>query len=184
MLCNFNRNKCSFGGEIVVRDELIFFSDSPGNRVHVIDVQKGKVNISLAIDSNRWFGVSKAKESNLDESKLARLWFTRGWAAGFSPVIPALPGLQSASFQTLIGRGGQGGGSRRLQGLFISNPGVPDFTLVLLKTNWLNDLEPRGRGFGAHLTNIDTRVCNVFACIPTVRVCNQWRSILESQLSA
>ena len=47
MLFNFNRNKCSFGGEIVVRDELIFFSDMPGNRVHVIDVKKGQVNISL-----------------------------------------------------------------------------------------------------------------------------------------
>ena len=31
----------------MVRDELIFFSDSPGNRVHVINVQERKVNIFL-----------------------------------------------------------------------------------------------------------------------------------------
>ena len=37
------RDKCSFGKNIVVRDELIFFSDMPGNRVHVIDVQQQKV---------------------------------------------------------------------------------------------------------------------------------------------
>ena len=39
----FIRDKCSFGKNIVVRDELIFFSDMPGNRVHVIDVQQQKV---------------------------------------------------------------------------------------------------------------------------------------------
>ncbi|CAH3191021.1 unnamed protein product, partial [Porites evermanni] len=39
----FSRNKCSFGKNTVVRDELIFFSDMPGNRVHVIDVQQQKV---------------------------------------------------------------------------------------------------------------------------------------------
>ena len=39
-----DRNNCSFGGEIAVKDELIFFSDMPGNRVHVIDVQKQKVS--------------------------------------------------------------------------------------------------------------------------------------------
>ena len=39
----FIRNNCSFGKNIVVRDELIFFSDMPGNRVHVIDVQQQKV---------------------------------------------------------------------------------------------------------------------------------------------
>ena len=39
----FIRNKCSFGKNTVVRDELIFFSDMPGNRVHVIDVQQQKV---------------------------------------------------------------------------------------------------------------------------------------------
>ena len=32
---------------MLVRDELIFFSDMPGNRVHVIDVQKGKVDVLL-----------------------------------------------------------------------------------------------------------------------------------------
>ena len=32
---------------MLVREELIFFSDMPGNRVHVIDVQKGKVNVLL-----------------------------------------------------------------------------------------------------------------------------------------
>ena len=32
---------------MLVRDELIFFTDMPGHRVHVIDVQKGKVNILL-----------------------------------------------------------------------------------------------------------------------------------------
>ena len=32
---------------MLVRDERIFFSDMPGNRVHVIDVQKGEVNILL-----------------------------------------------------------------------------------------------------------------------------------------
>jgi len=39
----FSRDNCSFGGEISVKDELIFFSDMSGNRVHVIDVQKQKV---------------------------------------------------------------------------------------------------------------------------------------------
>ena len=43
LLFLFIRNKCSFGKNIVVRDELIFFSDMPGNRVHVIDVQQQKV---------------------------------------------------------------------------------------------------------------------------------------------
>ena len=42
----FNRDNCSFGGEILVKDELIFFSDMSGNRVHVIDVQKQKVSTS------------------------------------------------------------------------------------------------------------------------------------------
>ena len=32
---------------MLVRDELIFFTDMPGDRVHVIDVQKGEVNILL-----------------------------------------------------------------------------------------------------------------------------------------
>ena len=31
---------------MVVKDELVFFSDSPGNRVHVIDVQEQKVSTS------------------------------------------------------------------------------------------------------------------------------------------
>ena len=43
LLFFFIRNKCSFGKNTVVRDELIFFSDMPGNRVHVIDVQQQKV---------------------------------------------------------------------------------------------------------------------------------------------
>lgn len=43
LIC-LNRNNCSFGGEISVKDELVFFSDSPGNRVHVIDVQKQQVS--------------------------------------------------------------------------------------------------------------------------------------------
>ena len=43
LLFFFIRDKCSFGKNIVVRDELIFFSDMPGNRVHVIDVQQQKV---------------------------------------------------------------------------------------------------------------------------------------------
>ena len=45
LISGFNRNKCSFGYAVLVREELIFFSDMPGNRVHVIDVQKGKVNV-------------------------------------------------------------------------------------------------------------------------------------------
>ena len=47
LISNFNRSKCSFGYAVLVRDERIFFSDMPGNRVHVIDVQKGEVNILL-----------------------------------------------------------------------------------------------------------------------------------------
>lgn len=47
----FSRNKCSLGGEIVVRDELIFFSDSPGNRVHVINVQERKVVETISTGS-------------------------------------------------------------------------------------------------------------------------------------
>ena len=45
LIFDFNRNKCSFGYAVLVRDELIFFTDMPGNRVHVIDVQKGEVNV-------------------------------------------------------------------------------------------------------------------------------------------
>ena len=29
---------------MLARGELIFFSDSPGNRVHIIDVEEGKVS--------------------------------------------------------------------------------------------------------------------------------------------
>ena len=47
LIFDLNRNKCSFGYAVLVRDELIFFTDMPGNRVHVIDVQEGKVNILL-----------------------------------------------------------------------------------------------------------------------------------------
>ena len=45
LISDLNRDKCSFGYAVLVRDELILFTDMPGNRVHVIDVQKGKVSI-------------------------------------------------------------------------------------------------------------------------------------------
>ena len=38
---------CSFGTEILVRNQLIFFTDFGGGRVHVIDVTKRKVNNRL-----------------------------------------------------------------------------------------------------------------------------------------
>ena len=38
---------CSFGREILVRNELIFVTDMGGSRVHVIDVRKRKVNNRL-----------------------------------------------------------------------------------------------------------------------------------------
>ncbi|KAL9980781.1 hypothetical protein ACROYT_G009419 [Oculina patagonica] len=46
----FSRDKCSFGGEIAVKDELVFFSDMPGNRVHVIDVHEQKVTETIATE--------------------------------------------------------------------------------------------------------------------------------------
>ena len=39
-----DRSSCSFGGAVVVKNELVFVSDSPGNRVHIIDIAKNKVS--------------------------------------------------------------------------------------------------------------------------------------------
>ena len=49
LFARYSRKKCSFGGVISVKDELIFFSDIPGNRVHVIDVEKQEVRLGITI---------------------------------------------------------------------------------------------------------------------------------------
>ena len=36
-----------------MKEELIFFSDMPGNRVHVINVEKGEVNMFASLNSIR-----------------------------------------------------------------------------------------------------------------------------------
>ena len=48
-----------------MKEKLIFFSDMPGNRVHVIDVDKGEVNVFACLNSFRSFASSvQAKINN------------------------------------------------------------------------------------------------------------------------
>ncbi|XP_068747606.1 follistatin-related protein 4-like [Montipora capricornis] len=46
------RKKCSFGDGILVRNDLIFLSDGPGKRVHIIDARKRKVVETVATDES------------------------------------------------------------------------------------------------------------------------------------
>ena len=48
-----------------MKEELIFFSDMPGNRVHVIDVEKGEVNMFACLNSIRSFASSVQAKINI-----------------------------------------------------------------------------------------------------------------------
>lgn len=57
-VCTWNpstRTNCSVGGVVAVRNELIFFSDSAGNRVHVIDVKKQQVVETIPTDAYPYY---------------------------------------------------------------------------------------------------------------------------------
>ncbi|XP_068696065.1 follistatin-related protein 4-like [Montipora foliosa] len=95
--------KCSFGREILVRNELIFVTDFGGSRVHVIDVRKRKVVETVATEpmpydlyylpwleevwvhawSNSTFDVIDVA-GNLDKThKAIKAHITPGWTHGF-----------------------------------------------------------------------------------------------------
>lgn len=48
----------------MVKEELIFFSDMPGSRVHVINVEKGEVNMFACLNSIRSFASSVQAKIN------------------------------------------------------------------------------------------------------------------------
>ncbi|XP_067034154.1 follistatin-related protein 4-like [Acropora muricata] len=96
-------DKCFFGREILVRNELIFVTDFPGSRVHVIDVRKRKVVETVATEempydlyylpwleevwvhawSNSTFDVIDVS-GNLEKThKAIKAHITPGWTHGF-----------------------------------------------------------------------------------------------------